>query len=260
MATEVQYEQRGAIGHITFSTPSGINILSTHVVEALVRRLDEIVKQPEVRVLILTGSGKTFLAGADISEMSSLSGDAGAGFSQSGQAGLNKLAMFDHAVTIAAINGAALGGGCELAMACDLRVISTKAKIGLPEVKLGLIPGWGGTQRSLALLGSARARRLVFSGEAITGELAACIGLANECVPPEALMSTAKALADQILTSGPTAVRRAKRALCAAEAARLERGLLVEAECFGEVFISEEGREGLKAFLEKRKPAWAKPD
>jgi enoyl-CoA hydratase len=256
-ATEVLYEKHGPIGRITFSTPNGINILSTPVVQALTDRLDEIAKDPEVRVLILTGAGKTFLAGADIAEMSAAPADAGKGFSERGQAGLNRLATFDHAVTIAAINGAVMGGGCEVALACDLRVIAAGAKIGLPEVKLGLIPGWGGTQRTLHLLGPARARRLVLTGDPITGELAADVGLVNECVPAAELFDTVEGLARQVLTAGPEAVRRAKRAMIASEKAWLENGLAVEAQAFGEAFGSDEGREGLTAFLEKRKPSWA---
>lgn len=258
MSTEVLYEQSGPIGRITFSSPNGINILSTKILNRLETRLNEIAQKPEVRVLILTGAGKTFLAGADIAEMSSSPHDEGQSFSQYGQAALNKLASYYHAVTIAAINGAALGGGCELALACDLRVIAKEAKIGLPEVRLGLIPGWGGTQRALHLLGPARARRMVFSGEPLTGELAAEIGLANECVPTADVMKTAETLANQLLASGATAVRFAKRAICTAEAAWLENGLFAEAEAFSEVFRGEEAREGLKAFLEKRKPNWPK--
>lgn len=257
MPTEVLYEQHGPIGRITFSTPSGINILSTPVVKALEAKLDEIAGRPEIRVVILTGAGKTFLAGADISEMSGAPTSGGQAFSQRGQAGLNRLASFEHAVTIAAINGAALGGGCELALACDLRVIASDAKIGLPEVRLGLLPGWGGTQRALALLGPARAKRLVFSGAPINGQLAAEIGLVNEVVPVSELMVTAEMLAKQVLECGPAAVRFAKRAMCEAEAARLEKGLFAEAVAFGEIFGGDEAREGLKAFLEKRKPSWA---
>ncbi len=257
--TEVLYQQDGPIGRITFSTPSGINILSTPVLEALGARLDEIARQPEVRVLILTGAGKTFLAGADISEMSSTANDAGRAFSTRGQAALNKLARFEHAVTIAAINGAAMGGGCELALACDLRVIAQEAKIGLPEVRLGLIPGWGGTQRTLALLGPARARRLVLTGGPVTGDLAGEIGLVNEAVPATEVMAAAEAIAGQILAGGPAAVRAAKRVICTAEAAWQERGLSAEAEAFGEAFGGPEGREGLQAFLEKRRPSWATP-
>ncbi len=258
MSTEILYEQAGPVGRITFSSPTGVNILSTKVLTSLEARLNEIAQHTEVRVLILTGAGKTFLAGADIAEMSSSALEEGQSFSQRGQAALNKLASYYHAVTIAAINGAALGGGCELALACDLRVMAKEAKIGLPEVRLGLIPGWGGTQRALHLLGPARARRLVFSGEPLTGELAAEIGLVNECVPAAELMKTAESLAASILASGATAVRFAKRAICTAEAAWLEDGLFAEAEAFGEVFRGGEAREGLKAFLEKRKPNWPK--
>ena len=258
MPTEILYQQQGANGRITFSTPNGINILSTPMVKALEARLDEIAQHPEVRILILTGAGKTFLAGADISEMSNADVDAGQAFSQRGQAGLNKLARFEHAVTIAAINGTAFGGGCELAMACDLRIIASEAKIGLPEVKLGLLPGWGGTQRALAILGRGWARRLVFTGEPVTGEMAAKIGLADEAVPAGELIAATEAIAQKILTSGPTAVRFAKRAICAAEAAALEIGLFAESVAFGDIFGGKEAREGLKAFLEKRKPEWAK--
>jgi len=190
--------------------------------------------------------------------MSNADVDAGQAFSQRGQAGLNKLARFEHAVTIAAINGTALGGGCELAMACDLRIIASEAKIGLPEVKLGLLPGWGGTQRALAILGRGWARRLVFTGEPVTGEMAAKIGLADEAVPAGELIAAAEAIAQKILTSGPTAVRFAKRAICASESAALEIGLFAESVAFGDIFGGKEAREGLKAFLEKRKPEWTK--
>ena len=256
MPTDIHFEHAGPIGRLTFSDPKGVNILSTPVFETLEKRLDEIERLPAIRVLILTGAGKTFVAGADIAEMNAASPDAGRAFSQRGQRCLNRLARFEQAVTIAAINGAALGGGCELALACDLRVMTAESKIGLPEVKLGLIPGWGGTQRTYGLLGASRARRLLFTGEAITGAAAAAIGLVDEAVAADQLIATAEGIAKQILTGGPTAIRAAKRVTIAAEDAWLERGLASEAEAFGQVFAGAEGREGLKAFLEKRKAAW----
>lgn len=170
---------------------------------------------------------------------------------------MNRLAHFKHAVTIAAINGSALGGGFELALACDLRVMAENALIGFPEVSLGLIPGWGGTQRAFALIGPARVRRMLLTGERINAKTAFEIGLANECVPLDQLMIRAEALAKGILANGPSAVRLAKHVLCAHEAAWLERGFAGEAECFGKAFINEESREGLRAFLEKRTPSWA---
>jgi len=256
MSTEVLYEQEGPIGRITFSEPKGVNVFSTPVVAALEEKLDEIARHPEVRVLIVTGSGKTFVAGADIAEMSSADRDSGKTFSRRGQSGMSKLAGFQQAVTIAAINGAAFGGGCELALACDLRVMASEAKIGVPEVKLGLIPGWGGTQRLRLLVGPTVARRLVFTGEPLDGPAAQRIGLVNMAVPGSELMTAVETLAKQILANGTTAVRQAKQAMLASDAVWLERGLAAEAEAFGEAFAGEEAQEGLKAFLEKRKPNW----
>jgi enoyl-CoA hydratase len=258
MQTEVLLEQQGAVGRITFSHPKGVNIFSTKVLAALEARLDEVARHPEIRVLIITGSGKTFVAGADIAEMSAAARDTGFAFSRRGHAGMDRLANFEQAVTIAAINGPAFGGGCELACACDLRVMANEAKIGVPEVKLGLIPGWGGTQRLRLLLGPGEARRLVFTGEPLDGLAAERIGLVNKSVPAAELMTTVDALANQILANGPTAVRMAKRALLALDQPWLEKGLVVEAEAFGEAFRHPESSEGLKAFLEKRPPNWSK--
>lgn len=257
MSTEVHYERRAQIGFIRFAGPGGINLLSVPVMAALESRLDEIAQNPDVRVLIFTGEGRTFLAGADIDEMARAPGDEGRAFSQRGQRFMNRLAHFNHAVTIAAINGPALGGGCELALACDIRVMSESATIGFPEVTLGLIPGWGGTQRAFALIGPARVRRMLLTGERLDANTALEIGLANEIVAPDQLMPSAEALAGRILSNGPSAVRLAKHVLCAHEAAWLEKGFAGEAECFGKAFYGEESREGLRAFLEKRRPNWA---
>ncbi|GMU33485.1 MAG: enoyl-CoA hydratase/isomerase family protein [Planctomycetia bacterium] len=257
MSTEVSYTQQGQIGYIRFASDDGINLLSVPIMASLEARLDEIEQSPNLRVLIITGEGRTFIAGADIDEMARASGDEGRAFSQRGQRFMNRLAHFKHAVTIAAINGSALGGGFELALACDLRVMAENALIGFPEVSLGLIPGWGGTQRAFALIGPARVRRMLLTGERINAKTAFEIGLANECVPLDQLMIRAEALAKGILANGPSAVRLAKHVLCAHEAAWLERGFAGEAECFGKAFINEESREGLRAFLEKRTPSWA---
>lgn len=256
MSTAIVYQQDGPIGRITFKSPNGINLLSVPLMAALEARLDDVAQRPEIRVLILTGEGKTFIAGADIAEMHSAPGDFGKAFSQRGQRCMKKLTRFEHAVTIAAINGPALGGGCEVALACDLRVMAHEARIGFPEVKLGLIPGWGGTQRAFALMGPARARRMLFTGDHLTGRAAVELGLVNEAVPLAELASEVESLARQILSAGPSAVRLAKRVVCAEEDSWLEKGLAGEAEAFGEAFLGTEAREGLQAFLEKRQPNW----
>lgn len=258
MSTQVVYEQQGQIGRVRFNSPNGINLLSVPVMAAIEARLAEIEGQhPEVRVLILTGEGRTFMAGADIDEMASAPGEAGRAFSRRGQQFMNRLANFHHAVTIAAINGPALGGGCELAIACDLRIMADSATIGFPEVKLGLIPGWGGTQRAFALIGPARVRRMLLTGEKLNGRTALEIGLANECVPLDGLSAATDRLANDILSNGPSAVRLVKQVLCTHESSWLERGFAGEAELFGKAFMGEESREGLRAFLEKRPPSWA---
>lgn len=257
MGTEIRYEQSGPIGRLTFVSPNGINLLSVPLMVELEAKLTELRNVPEVRVLILTGEGKTFIAGADIAEMSTAPGDYGRAFSQRGQRCMNMLTKFEHCVTIAAINGPALGGGCEVALACDLRVMAEDARIGFPEVKLGLIPGWGGTQRAFALMGPARARHMLFTGEHISGRQAADYGLVNEAVAQGELLPTAERLAKQILSNGPGAVRLAKRVFCTEETSWLEKGLAGEAEAFGEAFLNDEAREGLRAFLEKRQPSWS---
>ncbi len=257
MSTEVKYKQDGPIGRITFTSPKGVNVFSTKVLEALEARLDEAAKSPDLRVLILTGDGKTFVAGADIAEMSSSPADVGKAFSQRGQRGMDRVANFEQAVTIAAINGVTFGGGCELAAACDLRIMAKEAKIGVPEVRLGLIPGWGGTQRLRLIVGPGMARELVYTGEPLTGDQAERIGLVNKAVPAAELMQAVDEMAKKIIAVGPYAVRMAKRAFINADAAWLEKGLLGEAEAFGEAFGSPQGREGLKAFLEKRAADWS---
>lgn len=258
MSTTVEFSSgESGIGRITFVSPKGVNVISTPMLQQFDQKLAELERLDSLRVVLVTGAGKTFLAGADIAEMSAASPDAGRSFAQVGKKVFDRLAALP-AVTIAAINGAALGGGCECALACDLRIMSSAAKIGMPEVKLGLIPGWAGTQRSMLLLGAARAKRLVFTGDAIDAKLAVEIGLANEAVEPDQLLATAEALAKQIVTAnGPAAVRLAKRAMSRAESALLAAGQAAETNAFAEAFSGAEGREGCRAFLEKRKANWA---
>jgi len=255
MSTTVEFVG-GRVGRLTFTSEKGVNVISSPFLHALDAKLAEVEKDAGLRALIVTGAGKTFLAGADIAEMSAAPADAGREFARLGKKVFDRLAGLG-VPTIAAINGAALGGGCEVALACDLRVISVAAKIGLPEVKLGLIPGWGGTQRALVLLGPARAKRLVFTGEAIDAKTAVEIGLVNEAVEGDQLIATAEKLATSMLSGGATAIRLAKRAMNRAESMLLSAGMAEETGAFGEAFAGEEGREGCKAFLEKRKATWA---
>jgi enoyl-CoA hydratase len=255
MSTTLEFSISGPIARLTFTSPNGVNILSTPVFDALEARLGEVAMNPDVRVLVITGSGKTFLAGADISEMSAAPVHAGAEFARRGRRAMDRIAGLESAVTIAAINGGAFGGGCELAVACDLRIMSDKAKIGLTETKLGLVPGWGGMQRVLGLVGPARARRMVFTADVLDAATALGIGLVNEVAPAEALNDAVDKLAEQITATGPHAVRVAKRCLIAAEQGDMP-GALMEAAGFGDVFAGPQGREGLAAFLEKRAPKW----
>jgi enoyl-CoA hydratase/carnithine racemase len=227
------------------------------LLEALDARLNEVSKHPEVRVLILRGSQRAFMAGTDINEMQMSAAGAGKVLSQRGQRCMNKLATFEQAVTIAAIEGPMVGSGFELALACDLRIMAEDAKVGFPEVRLGLIPAWGGTQRAAAIIGPARMRRLVFTGQVFSGRIAAENGLVNEAVPAGEVMPLVETIARQILANGPQAVRLAKRVLCMQETSWLEPGWIAEAEAFGEAFSSDEAREGMKAFLEKRVADWS---
>lgn len=256
MSTTIKFDIAGPIARLMFTSPNGINILSSKLFDEMDRRLDEVAANPQVRVLVVGGEGKTFLAGADISEMSAKPLHEGAEFARRGRRTMDRLAALESAVSIAAINGGAFGGGCEMAVACDLRIMAENAKIGLTETKLGLIPGWGGMQRVLGLVGPARARRMVFTGCVIDGALAAEIGLVNEAVPAERLNDEVTRIANEICANGPLAVRVAKRCLMAAEEGSVS-GFIAEAAGFGEVFRSEQGREGLKAFIEKRPAKWS---
>lgn len=255
MSTTIKFDVTGPIARMIFASPKGVNILSSALFDEMDRLLDSVAANPDVRVLIVAAEGKTFIAGADISEMSAMPVHQGAEFARRGRRTMDRLANIESVVTICCINGGAFGGGCELAAACDLRLMAETAKIGLTEVKLGLVPGWGGMQRVQQLVGPARARRLVFTGEPIDADIALEIGLVNEVLPADQLLAEAERLANAICANGPLAVRTAKRCLMAAAQGETA-GFIAEAAGFGEVFRSEQGREGLRAFLEKRPAKW----
>jgi enoyl-CoA hydratase len=242
----------GGVGLATLNRPKALNALNTQTVRELGELLGQVEADRALKALILTGSGdKAFVAGADIAEMSSLGPLEARRFAEAGQRTLERLEALPI-VTIAAVNGFALGGGCELAMACDLIYASEKARFGQPEVNLGIIPAFGGTQRLQRRVGPARAMEMILSDDMADAAAARAWGLALEVLPPERLLEHALAQARKIASKGPAAIAAAKRILRATAAPQLAAGQLMEAEAFGLLFGTADGREGLRAFVEKR--------
>ncbi len=243
-----------AVATVTVSRPQAMNALNTRFFQEMDALVAEIAGRADIRVVIITGEGKAFVAGADIAEMVGKTPDEARAFSRLGQRTFRSLELLEKPV-IAAVNGFALGGGCELALACDIRIASAKAKFGQPEVNLGLIPGYAATQRLPRLIGLGNALVLLLSGEMIGAEEALRMGLVQKVVEPEALMPAALELARTIASKGPLAVRLAKRVAREGLLKDFESGCALEAEAFGLPF-GNEGAEGMRAFLEKRKPEW----
>jgi enoyl-CoA hydratase len=249
----VNYVVEEGIALVTINHPP-VNALDQKTVSELGQAMDELEKRPEAKIIILTGGGdKAFVAGADITAFTGLTRVTAEQFAFSIQSILLKMEG-SKKVVICAINGLALGGGCEVAMACDIRIASEKAKLGQPEVNLGVIPGAGGTQRLPRLVGKGRAMELVFTTDMISAEEARAIGLVNRVVPPGSLLEEAKKMAKKILSKGPVAITLAKRAINEGLEMDLKEGLKLEAKLFGELFDTFDMREGVKAFLEKRPP------
>jgi enoyl-CoA hydratase len=247
MYPHLLYETRDSIATITVNRPSVRNALNVATVKELAAAFDQAKADHTIRVVILTGAGdKAFVAGADISEIAELDEVSGAEFSRQGHAVFDSIEALGKPV-IAAVNGYALGGGCELAMACTLRIAAETAVFGQPEVNLGLIPGYGGTQRLPRLIGKSRALHLLLTGETIAAHEALMLGLVDSVVPLESLRSKAEALAQQIASKAPIAVK-----LCI-EAVTLGR-FSDEATLFGKACATEDMKEGTRAFLEKRAP------
>ena len=242
---------------VTLNRPSVLNALSSELIAELDETLRSLDADRTAKVAILTGAGeKAFAAGADIGEFKTIeNAAAGAAFARRGQEMMAGIARMRVPV-IAAVNGFALGGGCELAMACDIRIASENARFGQPEVNLGLIPGYGGTQRTARLLGSGMAMYLCLSGEMIDANEALRIGLVQKVVPLAGLLDEAKRIAGSIAAKAPLAIEAAKRAIVAGNALGLSEGHQIEALAFGTMTNTEDFREGTAAFLEKRKPAF----
>jgi enoyl-CoA hydratase len=247
----VSLERDGAVALLTFQRAEKLNALDAAMVDAIDARLDELEADGEVRCAILTGAGKAFVAGADIAAMASLSPTEAKRFADRGQALGARLESLPFPV-IAAVNGFALGGGCELALACDFIWASDKARFGQPEVNLGVIPGFGGTQRLARRVGIGRARELVYTGAMISAEQARAIGLCNEVVPADTLIERVKEVARTIAGKGPLAIAAAKRVTLRGEGESLGAACELEAQAFAGLFGSADQREGMKAFLEKR--------
>ncbi|MBV9625154.1 MAG: enoyl-CoA hydratase/isomerase family protein [Acidobacteria bacterium] len=248
------FEKKDAIAYVTVNRPKVLNALNMATMEELRAAFHEIKNDASVRVVILTGAGeKAFIAGADIAELAEHDGISGKEYTHRGQSVLNLIENLGKPV-IACINGFALGGGCEIALACTLRLASETAKLGQPEVKLGIIPGYGGTQRLPRLVGKGVAMQLVLTGEMITADEARRIGLVNEVTPPGELISRAEAIARKIIANGPLAVQYAIEAVNKGMETTLAEGLYLEAVLFGVTCSSEDKKEGTRAFLEKRSP------
>jgi enoyl-CoA hydratase len=239
---------------VTVSRPQALNALNTRFFQEMDALVAEIAGRADVKAVVITGDGKAFVAGADIAEMVSKTPDEARAFSRLGQRTFRSLELLEKPV-IAAVNGFALGGGCELALACDFRIASTKAKFGQPEVSLGLIPGYAATQRLPRLVGLGNALYLLLTAEMIGPEDALRIGLVQKVVEPEALLPAAVETAKTISAKGPLAVRLVKRVAREGLRKDFEAGCELEAEAFGLPF-GNEGAEGMKAFLEKRPPVW----
>lgn len=238
----------------TISRPQALNALNTRFFQEMDEVLADVGRRGEVKVLVLTGEGKAFVAGADLAEMVHKNPREAGEFSAMGQRTLRAIELLDKPV-IAAINGFALGGGLELALACDLRIASTKARFGQPEVGLGLIPGYAGTQRLPRLIGLGNALLLLLTGEMIGAEEALRMGLVQRLVEPEDLLPASLALARTIASKGPRAVRLVKDVARRGFLMDFESGCALESERFGSLFENE-GIEGMQAFLEKRAPRW----
>jgi enoyl-CoA hydratase len=248
-------EIKDNVGVVKMNRPDAMNALNGQTLSELKEAISQLKDDDAVRVIIITGEGKAFVAGADIAEMKDMTAEQAEEFSRTGQKVFSRIAKIKKPV-IAAVNGFALGGGCELAMACDIRVASEKAKLGQPEVNLGVIPGFAGTQRLSRLVGSAKAKELIFTADMVDAQTAHSIGLVNQVVPAEQLMDACMEMAKKIASKGPKAVRLAKKVVNEGVEEKLEKGSEYETHEFGECFASGEAKEGMSAFLEKRKPNW----
>ncbi len=251
----LQLEQKGATAYLTISRPKSLNALNSKLLEELADCLSQLDTK-SLRALIIKGAGeKAFVAGADIKEMSSLTAPAAEEFAKKGQRAFSLLEALPIPV-IAIIQGFALGGGLELALACDILIMDKEAKIGLPEVTLGLFPAFGGTQRLCRSVGFYKAKEMIFSGAFYTAQEAYKMGLANAVISKSKLMEKAEEYASLFAKRGPLAIAKAKELIQESHSLPLAEGLKREAKHFGELFNKQDSREGMEAFIQKREPVF----
>ena len=253
MAGFVTLEKKGAVAVLTIDRPEALNALNRAVIDDFGRALDEIEADAELRSLVVTGEGRAFVAGADIAEMQEMTPLEAEAFSAHAHQVLGRLESLPIP-TVAAVNGFALGGGCELALCCDWIYASTRAKLGQPETKLGLIPGFGGTSRLVRRVGLAWAKELVLVAEPVDAEDASRIGLVNRVFAPEDLLPAAIEACEAVAARGPVATRLAKEVMQQGQDADVRLAHALEQRAFGLSFASEDQKEGTRAFLEKRPP------
>lgn len=251
MTDILRSERKGAVAVLTLNRPDSLNALDRALLEAVQAEAARLAEDETLRAVVMTGEGRAFAAGADISQMQALSPVEGEAFSRLGHAATQALEDL-HVPTLAAVNGFALGGGCELALACDFIYASTKAKFGQPEVSLGLLPGFGGTTRLSRRVGVAWAKELVLTGATIDAQEALRIGLANRVFEPEELLPAALAVGEAIATQGPLGVAASKRVIQQGQDADVRTAGALEQQAFGLIFATEDRAEGMAAFLEKR--------
>ena len=249
----LQFELSSSVGVLTINRSHALNALNSEVLEELESFAKQAEEKKELSVLIITGAGKSFVAGADIKEMIDFDQKQAEVFSKKGQKIFSLIESLPFPI-IAAVNGFALGGGLELALACDILFMSEKAKMGLPEVTLGLLPAFGGTQRLIRAVGLYKAKEMIFSGNIYSSQEAFKMGLGNEVVAHSELMTAALLLAEDIKQRGPLGVAKSKKLIHEEDNFTLQDRLQKEAEEFGKLFASHEAKEGMRAFLEKRKP------
>ncbi len=248
------YEKEEGMATITINRPKALNALNKQAVQEISSRLDDAEKDEDVKVIAIIGAGeRSFCVGLDLKAVKGISGVDGMNLSLLGQKLTKKIEELKKPV-IAAINGYALGGGLELAMSCDLRIASENAKLGQPELNVGLIPGWGGTQRLPRLVGRGIAKELIFTAKMIDAKTAKQLGLLNKVVPPDKLKSAVKKFATELMTKPPVGLQLAKQLINSSIETDLTKGLVQEAQAFGVLASTEDFDEGVAAFIEKRKP------
>ena len=248
----VELEKKGAVGVITMNRPEALNALNDQVLRDLDSVLDQVEHDEEILVVVLTGAGRSFVAGADIGQMSNFTAVEAKAFGVYGNQVFLKLENLTKP-TIAAVNGFALGGGCELCMACDIRLASEKAKFGQPEVGLGITPGFGGTQRLARIVGTAHAMELILTAKTIRAEDALALGLVTHVYPAEELMDKALELANAIAANAQIAVRQSKAAIRRGLQTDMATGAAFESEAFALCFATEDQKDAMRAFVNKEK-------